>query len=77
MVCETRVKRGVLMHFLLTSYISDIPEAEDLLALKRGNETPSFCYRCLVETESMTGSAYAESRSMMQTRRHIDRLETS
>ena len=76
-VCETRDKCRVRMHFLLASYVSDIPEAEDLLGLKRGNQTPSPCYQCLVRKESMAESSFAKSRSLMHTRRLIERLGTS
>lgn len=40
-------------HVLVSSYIADLPEAEDMTGIKRGGSTSFPCHRCMVPKESM------------------------
>lgn len=46
--CATSDVYRFRLHLMMTSYISDNPEAEDMLSVKRGCATDSPCHRCVV-----------------------------
>lgn len=46
--CRTSDANKTCFHFLLTPYIADIPESEEMLSVKRGTRTLSPCHNCLV-----------------------------
>lgn len=49
--CKIITRTSVLSHLMLTFYVADISEVEDLLELKRDSRTNSRCYLC--ETKKM------------------------
>ena len=51
---QTADFKNVRAHLMLSSYVADIPEAEDMLSIKRNTNTSSPCHRCLVGKESMS-----------------------
>lgn len=55
------------MHFLLASYIADIPEVEGLLGVKRGNKTFSSCHICYARREQFPSYRQYLKRSTMAT----------
>lgn len=42
--CTTNDNRFLLFQSMIASHIPDIPEAEDLLIIKRGNQTTMPCH---------------------------------
>lgn len=40
---------SIYLHFAFSSYIVGLPEAEDMLALKRGTNTPTPCHLCHIK----------------------------
>lgn len=60
-------RRAYVFHILLCSYLSDIPEAEDMLGVKRGVLTKAPCHNCLVRREDMADSTFARRRTLRET----------
>ena len=52
-VIRTIEGKKLRCHLLLSSYIADIPEAEDLLSVKQNTSTESPCHRCIVRKENL------------------------
>lgn len=47
------------LHMLLTTYLGDLPEAEDLLAVKRKVQTERPCHNCLYVKERLSFASNA------------------
>lgn len=45
---KTSDRTEILFHLILSSYIVDLPESEDMFSMKRGTQTISPCHNCLV-----------------------------
>lgn len=63
------------MHLLLSSYVVDIPEAEDLHGLKRGNKTFYRCHLCYASRELFSGYTASPKRSAMVTFKLVESLD--
>lgn len=63
------------LHLVLASYICDIPEAEDSLSVKRGNQTESPCFRCLVRKGNLADGLCGETRTLAHTKQLLTGLE--
>lgn len=48
LTCETSDKKILKKRLLLTSYVTDISDTEDLLSMKRESQTDFPCHRCFV-----------------------------
>lgn len=55
------------MHSLLTSYVCDTPETNDLLAANRSITTPSHCPLCLIRKEDLAFHGFGEHRKSSNT----------
>lgn len=62
------------MHLVVSSYLCDTPEAEDLLAVKRGTQCQSPCHVCLVRKEDLPFSCVGTGRSLKDTSIMVSRL---
>lgn len=49
LLCKTSDNGYFLLHLVIVSYVTDIPESEDLLSVKRNNHTAMPCYMCEVK----------------------------
>lgn len=65
----------IRLHFIISSYLCDTPEAEDLLAVKRGTQCESPCHVCLVRKENLPFSCTATARSVHETEIMLSKLK--
>lgn len=63
------------VHFMLSSYIADLPEAEDMCSVKRGSRTFSPCHRCLVSRDQLAMSTKAPRRRVSETLQVLDKVK--
>lgn len=47
----TKFREKLRLHFLLTSYVANLPKAEYLLAIKRGSQTFMSCHICTISKD--------------------------
>lgn len=64
MECETLDRNRLLLHLMITSYVADIPECEDLLSVKRCTRSSAPCYSCLIRKEDFHTNKYVKSRGL-------------
>ena len=64
---QTKDDLNLHAHIMLSSYIADLPEAEDMTGIKRGGNTAHPCHRCLVTKEEMPFSTRATKRNVQHT----------
>lgn len=72
---KTADEKRLRLHFVLSSYVSDTPEAEDLLGVKRGNNTESPCHRCNVSRDQMPFSTCERYRCTEESRQIIKAID--
>lgn len=65
--CSTYDCKRLLFSLLLVSYIADIPEAEDMLSVKRGVGTYAPCHNCLDGKDQLLFSTHGEPRTVERT----------
>lgn len=60
------------LHFMMASYVADLPETEDLLSLKRGSATQSPCHRCMVQKHDLADMRCGTPRSLCEAMQLLD-----
>lgn len=55
------------LHMLLTSYLADLPEADDMLGVERSHLTLCPCHRCLLSREEMSYTSTHSKRDKLKT----------
>lgn len=69
---RTEAGRKLLLHLVIACYICDIPEAEDLLELKRDCRTFLSGHICFATGEQFSRSTTAAKKTLEHTRRVLD-----
>ena len=71
----TRDRSMLHCHFLLSSYIGDLPECEDMLSVKRNGNTISPCHRCIITKSQLPFNTNEPERSLSDSMELIGRLK--
>lgn len=73
-MAKITVHRAYFFHLLRFSYVSDIPEGEYILGLKRGVPTESPCHNLLVPREKMGENTFARRKSLRETLKILENI---
>lgn len=65
-VCQSADGFPVHFHFALGSSIVDLPETKDILALRRGTNTPVPCHLCYIQKDQLSLCNVANRRTIIQ-----------
>ena len=72
---RTKDRTKLHSHFLLSSYIGDLPECEDMCSVKRNGNTISPCHRCLISKCQLPFNNNGRERSLRVSMDIIRRIQ--
>lgn len=66
-----------MSHFVLFSYIADIPEAKDMQSLNSGVSTFPSCHRCLLKKERFSSGIFESAWALKAAIHIVERLDNA